>query len=121
MAGFGRRESMLSNPGVKYRLNQATEFLAALVERLLAAKVPGADLRWSGRSLRLADATCVSKPGSTGTADFIVRLGWNALQLTNPAGRPFLLIGYLHCLPPGSSAHEVNLRAAVGGGAPALA
>ena len=29
----------LSNPGVKYRLNQATEFLAALVEQLLAAKV----------------------------------------------------------------------------------
>src|ERR1700759_3872260 len=28
----------LSNPGVQYRLNQATEFLAALVERLLAAK-----------------------------------------------------------------------------------
>lgn len=26
----------LSNPGVKYRLNQATDFLAALVERLLA-------------------------------------------------------------------------------------
>jgi len=101
--------------------------------------------------LRLADGTCVSKPGSTGTdwrvhgvfdlgrggfsrleltdahgaevlergashpseirigdrnyarapvlrrfraqsggkADFIVRLGWNALQLTNPAGKPF--------------------------------
>src|SRR3954447_7744571 len=28
----------LSNPGVKYRLDQATEFLAALVERLLAAR-----------------------------------------------------------------------------------
>ncbi len=32
----------LSNPGVKYRLNQATGFLAALVGQLLAAKVPGA-------------------------------------------------------------------------------
>src|ERR1700693_5426467 len=30
----------LSNPGVKYRLNQATDFLATLVERLLAAKAP---------------------------------------------------------------------------------
>jgi hypothetical protein len=166
----------LSNPGVKYRLNQATDFLAVLVDRLLAAKAPGAELRWPGRSLRLADGTCVSKPGSTGTdwrihgvfdlgrggfshleltdhhgaealargaphpgeirigdrnyarasvlrrfraesggtADFIVRLGWNALQLSIPAGRPFDLIGYLQCLPAGSSPHEVNLRAAVG-------
>ncbi len=173
----------LSNPGVKYRLNQATPFLAALVEHLLAAKVPGADLRWPGRTLCLADGTCISKPGSIGTdwrvhgvfdlgrggfshleltdahgaealergashpgeirigdrnyarapvlrrfraqsggkADFIVRLGWNALQLTNPAGKPFDLIGYLQCLPAGSSPHEVNLRAAVGRDEPALA
>lgn len=41
----------LSNPGVKYRLNHATEFLAALVERLLAAKAPGAEMRWPGRVL----------------------------------------------------------------------
>ncbi len=173
----------LSNPGVKYRLNQATEFLAVLVERLLAAKAPGAELRWPGRTLRLADGTCVSKPGSTGTdwrihgvfdlgrggfshlalsdahgaealergashpgeirigdrnyarapalqrfraqnggnADFIVRVGWNALQLTNPADKAFDLIGYLQCLPAGSSPHEVNLRAAVGRDEPALA
>jgi hypothetical protein len=173
----------LSNPGVKYRLDQATEFLAVLVERLLAAKVPGAELRWPGRTLRLADGTCVSKPGSTGTdwrvhgvfdlgrggfshleltdkhgaealergaphpgeirigdrnyarapvlrrfraqsggaADFIVRLGWNALQLSSPTGRPFDLIGYLQCLPPGSGPHEVNLCAAVGRDEPALA
>ena len=173
----------LSNPGVKYRLNQATDFLAALVERLLAAKAPGAELRWPGRTLRLADGSCVSKPGSTGTdwrvhgvfdlgrggfshleltdqhgaealdrgaphpgeirigdrnyarasvlrrfraqsdgaADFIVRLGWNALQLANPAGRPFDLIGCLQCLPSGLSPHEVNLRAAVGRDEPALA
>src|SRR5271157_5489670 len=39
----------LSNPGVKYRLDQASDFLAAVVDRLLAAKVPGADLRWPGR------------------------------------------------------------------------
>src|SRR4051812_39344833 len=50
----------LSNPGVKYRLDQATDFLAALVERLLAAKLPGPELRWPGRTLRLADGTCVS-------------------------------------------------------------
>ena len=173
----------LSNPGIKYRLDQATEFLALLVERLLAAKVPGADLRWPGRTVRVADGTCVSKPGSTGTdwrvhgvfdlgrggfshleltdrhgaealergaphqgeirigdrnyarapvlrrfraqsggnADFIVRLGWNALQLTNPAGKAFDLIGYLQCLPPDQSPHEVNLRASAGRQEPALA
>ncbi len=173
----------LSNPGVKYRLDQATDFLSSLVERLLAAKVPGAELRWPGRTLRLADGTCVSKPGSTGTdwrvhgvldlgrggfshleltdqhgaealergaphpgeirigdrnyarapvlrrfrtqsggtADFIVRLGWNALQLTNPAGKPFDLISYLQCLPPDLNPHEVNLRVSVGRDEPALA
>jgi hypothetical protein len=38
----------LSNPGVKYRLNQAADFLAALVVRLLAAKTSGAQsaLAW---------------------------------------------------------------------------
>jgi hypothetical protein len=173
----------LSNPGIKYRLNQATDFLAVLVERLLAAKGPGAALRWPGRTLRLADGTCVSKPGRPGTdwrvhgvfdlgrggcshleltdrhgsealergaplageirigdrndarasvlrrfraqsggrADFIVRLGWNALQLTDRAGQAFDLIGYLQGLPPGSSPHEVTLGAAVGGAEPALA
>jgi hypothetical protein len=162
----------LSNPGVKYRLNRATDFLAALVERLLAAKAPGAEMRWPGRTLRLADGTCVSKPGSTGTdwrvhgvfdlgrggfshleltdqhgaealergaphpgeirigdrnyarasvlrrfraqsngkADFIVRLGWNALHLTTPAGKPFDLIGYLQCLPPDLSSATTNRR-----------
>ncbi len=66
----------LSNPGVHYRLKQAVAFLAALVERLLAAKTPGASLRWPGRTLRLADGTCVSKPASKGTAsvddDFVI-------------------------------------------------
>jgi hypothetical protein len=57
----------LSNPGVHYRLKQAVAFLAALVARLLAAKAPGAKLRWPGRTLRLADGTRVSKPGGKGT------------------------------------------------------
>jgi hypothetical protein len=173
----------LSNPGVKYRLNQAAGFLAALVARLLAAKAPGAELRWPGRRLRLADGTCVSRPGSTGTdwrihgvfdlgrggfahldltdgrggeslargapqpgeirigdrnyarasvlrrfraesggqADFIVRLGWNALRLRNRAGQPFDLIGYLQDLPPDASTHEVNLSAVVSATEPDLA
>src|ERR1019366_7841989 len=57
----------LSNPGVHYRLKQAVAFLAAVVARLLAVKAPGANLRWPGRTLRLADGTCVSNPGSKGT------------------------------------------------------
>ena len=43
----------LSNPAVHCRLKQAVAFLAALVARLLAAKAPGAMLRWPGRTLRL--------------------------------------------------------------------
>lgn len=172
----------LSNPGVHYRLKQAVAFLAALVGQLLAAKTPGANLRWPGRTLRLADGTCVSKPASKGTdwrvhgvfdlasggfshleltdehgaealergapiageirigdrnyarvpvlkrflakacgtADFIVRLGWNALQLSTPRGKPFDLIGYLQQLPSGVRPHEVILRAAAGRGESAL-
>ena len=44
---------------------------------------------------------------------------WDACA--NPAGRPFDLIGYLECLPPDPSPHEVNLRASVGRDEPALA
>lgn len=163
----------LSNPGVHYRLKQAVAFLAALVTRLLAAKAPGGRLRWPGRTLRLADGTCVSKPGSKGTdwrvhgvldlgsggfshleltdkhgaealdrgapvpgeirigdrnyarvpvlkrflaeacgkADFIVRAGWNAFQLTTPRGKSFDLIGHLKSLPAGMKPHEVNVCA----------
>jgi hypothetical protein len=82
----------LSNPGVKYRLNQAAAFLSTLVERLLAAKTPGANLRWPGRTLRLADGTSISKPGSKGT-DWRVhgvfdlgRGGFSHLELTDKHG-----------------------------------
>ena len=166
----------LSNPGVKYRLNQAAGFLSTLVERLLAAKEPGANLRWPGRTLRLADGTCISKPGSEGTdwrvhgvfdlgrggfshleltdkhgaealersaplageirigdrnyarapvlqrfreqsanqADFTVRVGWNAFQLSTPGGKPFDLIDHLGGLPSEMQPHEIDLSAAVG-------
>jgi Transposase DDE domain len=172
----------LSNPGVHYRLKQAVAFLAALVARLLAAKAPGARLRWPGRALRLADGTCVSKPGGKGTdwrvhgvfdlgsggfshleltdkhgaealdrgtpepgeirigdrnyarvpvlkrflaeacgkADFIVRAGWNAFQLTTPRGKAFDLIGHLQDLPADMKPHEVNVRAAAARGEAAL-
>jgi hypothetical protein len=172
----------LSNPGVHYRLKQAVAFLAAIVGLLLAVKAPGARLRWPGRTLRLADGTCVSKPSSKGTdwrihgvfdlgsggfshleltdkhgaealergaplageirigdrgyarapvlkrflaagggmADFIVRLGWNALRLSTIRGKSFDLIKYLQRLPAGMRPHEVTLRAAAGPGQGAL-
>lgn len=82
----------LSNPAIKYRLDQAADFLAALTARLLAAKAPGASLRWPGRVLRLADGTCISKPGSKGT-DWRVhgvfdlgRGGFSHLELTDKHG-----------------------------------
>ena len=53
-------------------------------------------------------------------ADFIVRVGWNALQLSTSRGKPFDLIAYLQCLPAGMKPHEVILRAAAGAGEVAL-
>jgi hypothetical protein len=89
----------LSNPGVKDRLNQASGFLAALVERLLAAQASGAELRWPGRILRLADGSCVSRPGSTGT-DWRIhgvfdlgRGGFSHLELTDQQGGEALARG----------------------------
>ena len=142
--------TQLTNPAVNYRLKQAVGFLVALAGLLLAAKAKGAALRWSGRTLRLADGTSISQPGSKGTdwrvhgvfdlgrggfshldltdkhgaealergapvpgeirigdrgyarapvlkrflaagggtADFIVRVGWNAMRLSMPPSRP---------------------------------
>jgi len=47
-----------------------------------------------------------------GKADFIVRAGWNAFQLTTPRGKSFDLIGHLKSLPAGMKPHEVNVCAA---------
>lgn len=165
----------LSNPGVKYRLDKSVEFLAAVMHGLLAARTAGASLVWPGRSLRLADGTCVSKPGSTGTdwrvhgvfdlgaggfshleltdgkgaesilrgappagevriadryycragtlrdfvqnspgqsADFIVRVRWNALRLSLPDGSAFDLIRHLEALPDDTAAHACEVQAA---------
>jgi Transposase DDE domain len=54
-------------------------------------------------------------------ADFIVRVGWNALPLSTLRGKAFDLIGYLQRLPAGMRPHEVTLRAAAGRGEAALA
>ena len=95
MIGLAR----LSNPGVKYRLDQASGFLEALIGAVLAAKVSGAIPLWPGRVIRLADGTCVSKPGSRGT-DWRVhgmfdlgRSGFSNLEVTDQHGAESLCRG----------------------------
>jgi Transposase DDE domain len=168
----------LTNPGIHYRMKRAVDFLSTVLERLLMVKVPGACLRWPGRTLRLADGTGISQPGgktaawrvhgvfdlgsggfshleltdkhgaealergpprageirlgdrnygrgpafrrflaaADGRADFIARVGWNALRLATPDGRAFDLVGYLRGLAIDTIPHEINLRAAAGPG-----
>jgi IS4 transposase len=47
-------------------------------------------------------------------------MGWNALRLNTPAGKPFDLIGHLRRLPTGMRPREVTLRAVAGCGERAL-
>jgi hypothetical protein len=82
----------LSNPGLKYRLDKAADFLAAITAQLLASRAASHGLHWPGRSLRLADGTCVSQPGSKGT-DWRVhgvfdlgRGGFSHLEVTDGRG-----------------------------------
>ena len=57
----------LTDASLNDRLHQSCDFLAAIVAKLLAARTPSPCPRWPGRSLRIADGSCVSKPGSRGT------------------------------------------------------
>jgi hypothetical protein len=57
----------ISDPAVKYRLDQAVGFLDAIVAALLAAKAAGPPVHWPGRLLRVCDGTCVNQPASKGT------------------------------------------------------
>ena len=82
----------LSNPGLKYRLDKAVDFLAAIIAQLLASRAGSHGLHWPGRSLRLADGTCVSQHGSEGT-DWRVhgvfdlgRGGFSHLEVTDGRG-----------------------------------
>jgi len=58
----------ISDPGVKYRLDKAVEFLDAVIARQLADKAPGAAVRWAGRTLRLGDGSCFREPGAKTTS-----------------------------------------------------
>ena len=61
------RVADLTDASLNDRLHQSCEFLEAIVASMLRAKTPGPCFRWPGRVLRIADGSCVSKPGSKGT------------------------------------------------------
>ena len=89
----------ISNPGLKYRLNQSVPFLGAIMGRLLAAKSASHGLRWHARALRMSDGTCIKKPGSKGT-DWRVHAvfdlesgGFSHLELTDGKGAEALARG----------------------------
>jgi Transposase DDE domain len=63
MLGMAR----LSDPAVKFRLDKAGDFLAAIVEHALAGKTDGPAVLWPGRVLRVADGSHVNQPASKGT------------------------------------------------------
>jgi hypothetical protein len=89
----------LSNPAVKYRLDQAVAFLKAVMDRLLAAKSASQSLHWPGRTLRVADSTSICQPNSKGT-DWRVHGvfdlaagGFSNLELTDGKGGETLTRG----------------------------
>jgi hypothetical protein len=95
MLGLGS----LSNPAVKYRLDNSVEFLEAVTAHLLAARSASQALHWPGRTIRVADGTCISKPGSKGT-DWRVHGvydlgagGFSNLELTDVKGAETLTYG----------------------------
>jgi hypothetical protein len=82
----------ISNPSLKYRLDASVGFLAAIVSHLLAARSSSHSLHWPGRTIRIADGTAISRPGSQGT-DWRVhgvfdleRGGFSHLELTDGKG-----------------------------------
>jgi hypothetical protein len=89
----------LSNPAVKYRLDKSVDFLEAVTDRLLAARSASQAVHWPGRTIRVADGTCISKPGSKGT-DWRVHGvydlgagGFSNLELTDGKGAETLTYG----------------------------
>lgn len=173
----------LTDASLNDRLHQSCDFLGAIVAALLRARMGEAPARSPGRSVRIADGTCVSKPGGKRgvsgtdwrihavydlgaggfnhleitdahggeaidrgapaegeirmadrgyanakalrrfidaggqTADFIVRLRWNACKLADREGQSFDLIERLRSLPPDRQVDDVPLKI-LGAGAP---
>jgi hypothetical protein len=57
----------MTNPAVKYRLDNSVDFLGAILAHLLAAQSGSQCVHWPTRIIRLADGTSISQPGSKGT------------------------------------------------------
>jgi Transposase DDE domain len=95
MLGLGS----LSNPAVKYRLDNSVDFLDAVTDHLLAARSASQALHWPGRTIRVADGTCISKPGSKGTDLRVHGVydlgagGFSNLELTDVKGTETLTYG----------------------------
>jgi len=82
----------LSDPGVKYRLDQSVDFLKAITEQLVAANAGTTRLYWPGRSLRAVDGSCIMQHASKGY-DWRIHAGFDLgrgcfshLELTDKHG-----------------------------------
>jgi Transposase DDE domain len=53
----------LTDASLNDRLHQSCDFLGAVAAAMLRFQPNAAAARWTGRSVRIADGTCVSKPG----------------------------------------------------------
>lgn len=89
----------ITNPSLKYRLDAAGDFLAAVVASLLAARASSKSLHWPGRTLRVADGSSISLPRSQGT-DWrvhgvfdLAQGGFSHLELTDASGGESLCRG----------------------------
>lgn len=82
----------MSDPGIKYRLDNAVGFLEAIMARQLSAVAPGAPIRWAGRILRGCDGSCFREPGDKTTSWRLHAVydwgagGFSQLELTDQHG-----------------------------------
>ena len=84
---------------------------AEAIER--GAPIPG-EIRIGDRNFARAPSLHRFREQSANQADFIVRVGWNALSLIRPDGSDFDLITHLGTLPADMAPHELMLCARVG-------
>src|SRR5207245_3841113 len=108
----------LSDPAVKYRLDQAVPFLKALLEQQLAERAGSHALCWPERSLRVVDGTHIQQPGSTGS-DWLIHAGFDLggggfshLELTDKYGAESVLGG--PAIPGGGRVGDRNVGKAKG-------
>jgi hypothetical protein len=78
------------------------------------------EIRIADRSFARAGTLLQFREQSGDQADFIVRVGWNALRLTWPDGKAFDLVAHLRDLPHDTACHEVSVLAPTGASTPVL-